>query len=44
MKLKDHAFAIKEKKDDETAEKNNTCNLSESDEHDCEGSTSSSEF
>lgn len=44
MKLKDHAFAIKEKKDDETDEKNNTCNLSKFDEHDCEGSTSSSKL
>jgi len=44
MKLKDHAFAIKEKEDDETDEKNNTCNLSKSDEYDCEGSASSSKL
>ena len=44
MKLKDHAFAIKEKKDHETDEKNNTCNVSESNEHNNEGSTSSPKF
>ena len=44
MKLKDHAFAIKEKEDDETDEKTNTCNLSKSDEYDCEGSASSSKL
>ena len=41
MKLKDHAFAIKEKEDRDTDEKVNTSNLPKSDEHNCEGSTCS---
>jgi len=44
MKLKDHAFAIKEKKDHETDEKNNTCNVPESNECNSKGSTSSPKF
>ena len=44
MKLKDHAFAIKEKKDHETDEKTNTCNIPESNECNSEGSTSSSKL
>ena len=41
MKLKNHAFAIKEKEDHDTDEKVNTSNLPKSDEHNCEGSTCS---
>jgi hypothetical protein len=44
MKLKDHAFAIKEKEDGKTDEKVNTSNLHKSDEHDCEGSACSTKF
>ena len=41
MKLKNHAFAIKKRRDNETDKKDNTCNLSESNEHDCKSSPSS---
>ena len=44
MKLKNHAFAIKEKEDHDTDEKVNTSNLPKSDEHNCEGSASSSKL
>ena len=44
MKLKDHAFAIKEKENQETDEKVNTNNLPKSDEHNCEGSACSPKF
>ena len=40
MKLRDHAFAIKENED----EKVNTNNLPKSDEHNCEGSACSPKF
>ena len=44
MKLKDHAFAIKEKEDHEPDEKVITNNLPKSDEHNCEGSACSPKF
>ena len=44
MKLKDHAFAIKEKENHETNEKVNTNNFPKSDEHNCKGSACSPKF